>query len=153
VESLLDDYAKFRKTTMSSIIDSMSADPDRLSLMYDWDVDIFVDIIEMQNVDKFPWFDLHWKMMKSEVILLTKEWNDDLHRYCDYKNLTGKERDKIVQIYTASLLARCANPTCKEVEFHVKSFGKCTRCNSVAYCSRGCQKEHWRVSHKKNCGL
>ncbi|OEU08634.1 hypothetical protein FRACYDRAFT_249528 [Fragilariopsis cylindrus CCMP1102] len=62
-------------------------------------------------------------------------------------------REKMINMYTASPLARCANPTCKDVEVHVKSFDRCSRCNSVAYCSRRCQKEHWRLSHGKKCGL
>jgi hypothetical protein len=131
-----------------------SADPDRISVMYDWDVDVYLNIIEMQNDVNMPqWIDLHWEMTKDKLILQTKEWNDALRRYCDCKNLTGIEREKMIKMYAASTLARCANPTCKEVEVHVKRFDKCSRCNSVAYCSRRCQQEHWRLSHKKNCGL
>jgi hypothetical protein len=151
VEAESIDYSEFRKMSMLSILDS--ADPDRISGMYDWDVDIYVDIIEMRiNVNTLYWCDLHWDMTKNQLMHETKEWNDALRRYCDCKNLTGIEREKMINMYTASPLARCANPTCTEVEVHVK-FGKCTRCNSVAYCSRGCQKEHWRLSHRKNCGL
>jgi hypothetical protein len=28
---------------------------------------------------------------------------------------------------------------------------RCSTCQAVAYCSKGCQKEHWKV-HKKGCG-
>lgn len=117
------DLSEFRKMSMLSIL--CSEDPDRISGMYDWDVDIYVDIFEMHN-------DVH-----------TLHWND----------FTGIEREELANMYTASPLARCANPTCKEVEAHVKSFDKCSRCNRMACCSRRCQKEHWRLSHRKNCGL
>ena len=146
------DYSEFRKMSMLSILGS--TDPDRISGMYDWDVNMYVDICEMRINDKtLYWNDLHWDITKNQLMHQTKEWNDALRRYCDCKNLTGIEREKMINMYTASPLARCANPTCKEVEVHVKSFDKCSRCNSVAYCSRRCQKEHWRLSHGKNCGL
>lgn len=32
-----------------------------------------------------------------------------------------------------------------------KSFEKCSRCNSVWYCSRKCQKNHWMSGHKDVC--
>ena len=146
------DYSEFRKMSMLSILGS--TDPDRISGMYDWDVNMYVDICEMRINDKtLYWNDLHWDITKNQLMHQTEEWNDALRRYCDCKNLTGIEREKMINMYTASPLARCANPTCKDVEVHVKSFDRCSRCNSVAYCSRRCQKEHWRLSHGKKCGL
>ena len=28
---------------------------------------------------------------------------------------------------------------------------RCSRCKGVSYCSRDCQKQHWKVGHKKEC--
>ena len=32
-----------------------------------------------------------------------------------------------------------------------KAYDVCSRCNSVFYCSAACQKQHWKLSHKKAC--
>ncbi|GAQ93087.1 hypothetical protein KFL_012910010, partial [Klebsormidium nitens] len=37
---------------------------------------------------------------------------------------------------------------CKAV--HARSLYKCSRCSSVRYCGRECQKSHWRA-HKQDC--
>jgi hypothetical protein len=31
------------------------------------------------------------------------------------------------------------------------TLSKCGRCMKVAYCSKGCQKAHWKL-HKQQCG-
>ncbi len=82
-----------------------------------------------------------------------KEWNEALTHHCDDVDvgLTGEEREQVFMLYTASPLTRCANPRCDELEVKVKVFAKCSRCKKVAYCSRGCQADHWKLSHKKRC--
>jgi len=37
----------------------------------------------------------------------------------------------------------------REVEF--KLLKRCGACKAVTYCSRGCQKKAWKLSHKYNC--
>ena len=32
------------------------------------------------------------------------------------------------------------------------SFSKCARCKAVRYCSRDCQRAHWKNGHKQECG-
>jgi len=32
-----------------------------------------------------------------------------------------------------------------------KKFPRCKRCKRVAYCSKECQKKHWKAGHKKDC--
>ena len=46
-------------------------------------------------------------------------------------------------------LVICGN--CGKQEKGFNEFKACQRCNKVAYCGKGCQKEAWR-SHKKVCG-
>lgn len=36
----------------------------------------------------------------------------------------------------------------KESGFHLAS---CSRCRQVKYCSRDCQREHWKKAHRKQC--
>ena len=32
-----------------------------------------------------------------------------------------------------------------------ETFSHCSRCKVVAYCSKACQKQHWRGGHKDTC--
>merc|ERR1711964_581551 len=41
----------------------------------------------------------------------------------------------------------CCGPSCS-METGLKA---CQQCKSVWYCSRACQKRHWRAGHKKDC--
>ena len=42
--------------------------------------------------------------------------------------------------------SRCASPGCLK-EAHLK----CSRCQTVRYCSKGCQVTHWKKGHSKAC--
>jgi hypothetical protein len=44
----------------------------------------------------------------------------------------------------------CSNPACDEVQGRTK-FDQCSQCRAVQYCSRRCQKAHWKGSHKQAC--
>merc|ERR1719335_1865258 len=48
-------------------------------------------------------------------------------------------------------LVKCSNPICENVETSIGQFKVCTRCTAVHYCSRMCQKKHWKSAHKKVC--
>lgn len=43
----------------------------------------------------------------------------------------------------------CGSLSCTKVEFQTK-FARCSVCKQVAYCSKECQKVHWKI-HKKLC--
>jgi len=62
--------------------------------------------------------------------------------------MIAKDPQKIEWLTPHRLLVRCAN--CDKKEKSVKEFKKCTRCNSVYYCSKACQKANW-PSHKITC--
>lgn len=47
----------------------------------------------------------------------------------------------------------CSHPYCNKVEMHMKEFLVCAKCKCACYCSRACQKAHWKNGgHKKECG-
>merc|ERR1712238_424347 len=109
-----------------------TADPDHISKMYTWNPVVCADI--MERIDRwFQWTDLHWHIPKSELVVRVKEWNDALSKYCSDKKLMAMKREEVIRTYTASPFAPCANPSCAEIETRVKEFGKCTKCNRVAY--------------------
>eukprot|EP00554_Chaetoceros_debilis_P014098 CAMPEP_0194111774 /NCGR_PEP_ID=MMETSP0150-20130528/10702_1 /TAXON_ID=122233 /ORGANISM="Chaetoceros debilis, Strain MM31A-1" /LENGTH=595 /DNA_ID=CAMNT_0038801295 /DNA_START=124 /DNA_END=1908 /DNA_ORIENTATION=+ len=117
-------------------------DPGKKSRMRDWDMDIVVGCMErIENY--FMWNDFHWTMPKSELLLRTSEWNKALDQYCDEVGTTESDRDRVIEKYSASSYAPCANPSCDVIEEKVKGFAKCSRCKSVAYCSRKCQAKNW----------
>lgn len=37
--------------------------------------------------------------------------------------------------------------------FDIKQLDKCSRCRLARYCSRRCQKDHWKAVHKEDCEL
>lgn len=44
----------------------------------------------------------------------------------------------------------CANPLCTTPSSPPPTLSQCARCRTVAYCSRPCQVDHWKV-HKTAC--
>jgi len=46
---------------------------------------------------------------------------------------------------------QCANPFCFKVEKTEKEFQCCGNCRIPVYCSRKCQKVHWKRGHKEVC--
>ena len=52
------------------------------------------------------------------------------------------------EMEAAGVVWRCAN--CAILEPAGVKFSKCARCEAVAYCSRECQRQHWKT-HKVSC--
>ncbi|KAG2220694.1 hypothetical protein INT45_012558 [Circinella minor] len=46
---------------------------------------------------------------------------------------------------------QCSSTFCTNTEQKEGDFKKCGRCQRVSYCSRECQKEHWKHGHKAVC--
>jgi TPR repeat protein len=70
----------------------------------------------------------------------------------------SKEPDDGCKDMNTNILApalTCSNPTCTEIEkFRApasEKFRKCTRCHRSMYCSRECQRKHWKTGHKAEC--
>lgn len=126
-----------------------SASMSPKSRIGEWGVHICAGIMDRIE-NEFQWNDIHYKLPKSELLVRTKEWNTALEQCCDDFGLTGEERDKVIKQHTASPLAPCGNTTCDVFEEAVKEFAACSRCKSIAYSSRTCQKMHWK-EHKEWC--
>jgi hypothetical protein len=68
--------------------------------------------------------------------------------------LLEKQKEAMKEINRNSVLpdARvCFNPDCYEKEKDGITFQKCSRCKAAIYCSRDCQKAHYKAGHKKVC--
>lgn len=78
--------------------------------------------------------------------------NCDTVFYCS--KACQKEHWKIDHkfICTKFSLKDCSQTCCTNVETKPNQFQKCGRCGKAYYCSRKCQKDHWKVEHKKCCG-
>ena len=115
-----------------------------------WDREVIAGTVE--NIDDFfVWTELHWMVPKSELVLRTKEWNEALEMYCDQAKLQGERRAQVVEAHKAELVAPCGNPACSNRESKLKEFKACSRCKAIAYCSKNCQRIHWKSMHKATC--
>jgi hypothetical protein len=112
----------------------------------EWDPEVYAGTFDRIQ-DSFQWNDVHWDMAEPELLLRVKEWNAALQEYCSSVGLKGAEREAVVAKHTASPLAPCVNLTCTFIESRVKELKCCSRCKSVAYCSKACQAAHWK-DHK-----
>jgi hypothetical protein len=117
-----------------------------------WVPMVYAGVLDiMGTAEYFMWTDLHWRLTKVELLQRTKLWNEALEKYCDDRGLTGAKRQAAIQKHTANPCAPCANPPCEKWEKEPKEFKTCSRCKSVAYCSRDCQKQDWNAQHKAEC--
>jgi len=60
---------------------------------------------------------------------------------------------KYKEVKSVKKLGWCGNPQCKIPDRMAERSGMafCDRCKRVNYCSRKCQKVHWRAGHKEQC--
>jgi hypothetical protein len=67
---------------------------------------------------------------------------------------TAIEQDEKMKAETARAVARLETPcagcgaSCAEGS---PAFKRCAACQAVAYCTRECQKAHWKIAHKRDC--
>ena len=115
----------------------------------DWETTVYTGVLERLD-NFFYWTDLHYMIEEAEILKRVEEWNDALEVYCDDMGLVGAERERIIRKHTASPFAPCANPVCHKYETSVKQYNRCSKCKTISYCSRECQKEHWK-KHKPEC--
>ena len=76
------------------------------------------------------------ELLKRLNVQCAAEWNRKLKR-CRRKNKQSRDGRK---------RKRCAN--CGNSKWTLK---KCRRCQHAVYCSRRCQKVHWRKEHRVRC--
>ncbi|CEG67461.1 hypothetical protein RMATCC62417_03889 [Rhizopus microsporus] len=73
----------------------------------------------------------------------------------NFEQLSEADKEKLIRQLAKegdnSIHKQCANPMCEKREEEPGSFKRCGRCQRVAYCSRDCQREHWKTGHKVVC--
>jgi MYND finger len=108
-----------------------------------WDPFVYAGCLERSGVF---WNDLHWGLDKPELLHQTQEWNKALQEYCEGTGLAGE----VVAKHTANPCAPCGRVGCTAFEKEVREFQRCSRCKSIAYCGRTCQKMDW-AEHRMIC--
>jgi len=63
----------------------------------------------------------------------------------------GKPTNMASETRKLQTVERCGNPFCKNIETTEKQFQACGRCLMPVYCSKKCQKTHWKNGHRQTC--
>jgi MYND finger len=95
-------------------------------------------------------FQSHWRLDNSELLTRVEEWNKALEEYCNDEGLVGEETERVMAKHSANPCAPCGRMGCDAFEKEVREFRRCSRCKSIAYCDRACQKLDW-AEHRKTC--
>ncbi|KAI8381339.1 uncharacterized protein BYT42DRAFT_593220 [Radiomyces spectabilis] len=75
----------------------------------------------------------------------------------NFEKLSAAEKEKLIRQLAKDATpenikhAICANPACDKKEQNAGDFKRCGQCQRVSYCSRECQKDHWKAGHKVVC--
>lgn len=73
----------------------------------------------------------------------------------NFESLSAEDKEKLIRQLAKegdnSIHKQCANGMCNKKEEEPGSFKRCGKCQRVAYCSRECQKDHWKSGHKIIC--
>ena len=88
------------------------------------------------------------KKVKGSIKLLRKyDMVDAIEIVKDILKSSNKQQKSMVKV-KAKLV--CSNPYCIKVEKDQR-FQMCSKCKKEFYCSKSCQKRHWKNAHKANC--
>lgn len=98
---------------------------------------IYLMDFETQCYKKCPQCDLHFMMDPSTCKFCKME-------YCSDKCLEAAIRNHVKCYFEDKLKHQCG--MCSQDDCHLK----CSRCKSIRYCSKECQRKHWPV-HKNKC--
>jgi len=73
---------------------------------------------------------------------------DDLEKRIKAMHTGLRPRQKNKNVRTPT---KCSSYTCMKIEPYVGAFKNCARCRMTYYCSKKCQRLHWKSSHKADC--
>lgn len=94
-------------------------------------------------------------LKKAERIHVGKKDDSVNEIISNMKNMAGLFRDSRLpwkqKLKKEKHFHRCSNVLCTETETSGNKFLVCGRCKASKYCSRKCQKIHWKSGHKKVC--
>lgn len=77
----------------------------------------------------------------------------------NFEKLSQEDKEKLIRQLAkdatpdSATHRQCANSSCEKKEEEPGSFKRCGRCQRVSYCSRECQKEHWKNGHRIVCKI
>jgi uncharacterized paraquat-inducible protein A len=84
-----------------------------------------------------------------------KEISINLTPFCTrdeecHLRIIKRQKDFLGKVVLKTAIIHCSN--CNAFEENVK-YKRCSRCTLPNYCSKECQKVHWKAIHKANCGI
>ncbi|KAF7723765.1 hypothetical protein EC973_001678 [Apophysomyces ossiformis] len=75
----------------------------------------------------------------------------------NFEKLSQEDKEKLIRQLAKEAAPekvrhkQCGNTFCEKMEQKEGDFKRCSQCMRVSYCSRECQKEHWKSGHKVVC--
>jgi len=87
------------------------------------------------------------KMLRIDDVLMDRDprvVERDREYYAILEEHAEEEPERI------NALKKCSRPECDRIESAVNEFDCCSQCKAGYYCSKKCQKKHWKI-HKKVC--
>jgi len=84
-------------------------------------------------------------LSKRDLNLLTFSAADNVNCNINMSNITRHQRK------SNPSSKYCSNCTAREGSVSASKLSACVRCGLVVYCSRDCQKAHWKSEHKQHC--
>jgi hypothetical protein len=110
--------------------------------------------ILINNLDKRSWGDMkeetdqaRWDRFAQCLLSVAPDRKAQKEARLRVKNHLRKVENKL---FDGEM---CANCFVYEKRIEDDNFMKCSQCRQVTYCSRECQREHWKKAHKKQCKL
>eukprot|EP01084_Bolivina_argentea_P183863 317208_1 len=77
---------------------------------------------------------------------------DENYKIYDKKCIFGKKMNELIMgtYRNERKYLQCSNPKCNKTQ-NTTTFQMCERCRLRRYCSRKCQKIHWKYEHRHSC--